>query len=240
MDMADTQVEDYQEDNWWTEDSREPKKDYSHLDGKYCPACMEEVVLNTGSEECEYAIVEEFPELVLPTPSMQSKWSKDEFTPKKILINELAKVGMVIQQFRIITVYPHLPPESGIPIENCYDSGFGRMLSEIQNKKGVIILGGNLCKKFTGWELKHVQGLSEVHSDYLPDIDRNIPRVFLSTIRTLYSVGSGEMSLGLKRFAKQLEYQYEKHTGNLGSSSYPQEIEIGSPEHEKYLRDLRQ
>jgi hypothetical protein len=108
------------------------------MTSQYCPSCLEEVVLNTGSEECEYAIVEEFPESVLPTPSMQSKWAKDEWTPKKILMNELDKIGMVIQQFRIITVYPHLPPESGIPIENCYDSGFGRMLSEIQNKKGVI------------------------------------------------------------------------------------------------------
>jgi hypothetical protein len=174
------------------------------MTSQYCPSCLEEVVLNTGSEECEYAIVEEFPESVLPTPSMQSKWAKDEWTPKKILMNELDKIGMVIQQFRIITVYPHLPPESGIPIENCYDSGFGRMLSEIQNKKGVIILGGNLCKKFTGYELKQVQGLSEVHSDYLPDIGRNIPRVFLSTVRTLYSVGCGEFTLGLQRWVSQL------------------------------------
>jgi hypothetical protein len=169
---------------------------------QYCPACAEEVVLNTGSEECDYAIVEEFPELVLPTPSMQSKWAKDEWTPKKILMNELAKIGMVIQQFRVITVYPHLPPESGIPIENCYDSGFGRMLEEVQAKKGVIILGGNLCKKFTGWELKQVQGLSRVDNQYLPDSD--IPRVFLSTIRTLYSVGCGEFNLGITRWSSQL------------------------------------
>ena len=167
----------------------------------YCPSCAEEVVPNSGSLECEYAIVEEFPELVLPTPSMQSKWAKDEWTPKKMLMNELDKVGMVIQQFRVITVYPHLPPESGIPIENCYDSGFGRMLSEIQNKRGVIILGGNLCKKFTGWELKHVQGLSGLQSTYLPI---EIPIVCLPTIRTLYSTGSGEFTLGLKRFVSNL------------------------------------
>jgi hypothetical protein len=168
----------------------------------YCPACAEEVVPNSGSQECDYAIVEEFPELVLPTLSMRytsGLFSKDEWTPKKMLGNELAKVGMVIQQFRIISVYPHLPPDSGIPIENCYESGFARMVEEIQTKKGVIILGGNLCKKFTGWELKQVQGLSGVESQYLPDGD--IPRVFLSTIRTLYSSGAGEFTLGLKRWA---------------------------------------
>jgi hypothetical protein len=168
----------------------------------YCPACAEEVVPNSGSQECDYAIVEEFPELVLPTPAMLSKFQRDEWTPKKILGNELAKVGMVIQQFRIISVYPHLPPDSGIPIENCYESGFARMVEEIQTKKGVIILGGNLCKKFTGWELKQVQGLSGVDSQYLPDGD--IPRVFLSTMRTLYSSGAGEVTLGLKRWASQL------------------------------------
>lgn len=169
---------------------------------QYCPSCIEEVVPNSGSEECDYAIVEEFPELVLPTPSMQSKFHRDEWTPKKILMNELDKIGMVIQQFRVISVYPHLPPESGIPIENCYDSGFGRMLSEIQNKKGVIILGGNLCKYMTGYDLKQVQGLSSVESQYLPDSD--VPRVFLPTIRTLYSTGGGEFTLGIQRWVSQL------------------------------------
>jgi hypothetical protein len=169
----------------------------------YCPACAEEVVPNSGSQECEYAIVEEFPELVLPTLSMRytsGLFSKDEWTPKKMLGNELAKVGMVIQQFRIISVYPHLPPDSGIPIENCYKSGFNRMLNELEGKKGVIILGGNLCKAFTGHDLKQVQGLSKV--DFLMGCDvGDMPRVFLSTIRTLYSGGAGEFTLGLKRWA---------------------------------------
>ena len=164
----------------------------------YCPACAEEVVPNSGSEECDYAIVEEFPELVLPAPSMLSRFQKDEWSPKKMMVNELAKVGMVIQQFRIITVYPHLPPESGQPIENCYESGFARMLGEIQTKKGIIVLGGNLCKKMTGYELKQVQGLSGVHAVY------DIPAtVYLPTIRTLYST-SGEFTLGLKRFVSNL------------------------------------
>lgn len=174
------------------------------MTNQYCPVCLEEVVPNSGSEECDYAIIEEFPELVLPTPSMQSKYHKDEWTPKKILMNELDKIGMVIQQFRVISVYPHLPPENGTPIENCYDSGFGRMLSEIQNKKGVIILGGNLCKSMTGYDLKQVQGLSGVESQYLPDGDTYLPnemaRVFLPTIRTLYSTGGGEFTLGLQRW----------------------------------------
>ena len=168
---------------------------------QYCPSCVEEVVPNSGSEECDYAIVEEFPELVLPTPAMLSKWSKDEWTPKKILMNELDKIGMVIQQFRIITVYPHLPPETGQPNENCYDAGFGRMLEEIQTKKGVIILGGNLCKSMTGYDLKQVQGLSRV--DFLMGCDvGDMPRVFLPTIRTLYSSGAGEFTLGLRRWAQ--------------------------------------
>ena len=193
------QIEDYQTENWWTEDSREPRPAPELIGGHFCPACGEEVVPNSGSEECDYAIVEEFPELVLPTPSMQSKWSKDEFTPKKILSNELAKIGMVIQQFRIITVYPHLPPESGLPLENCYSSGMSRCLSELEGKKGVIFLGGNLCKYFTNYELKQVQGISGV--DFLAGCDvGDMPRVFLPTIRTLYS-SSGEFTLGLKRWA---------------------------------------
>jgi hypothetical protein len=49
--------------------------------------------------------------------------------------------------------------------------------------------------------LKHVQGLSGVETTYLPP---EIPVVFLSTIRTLYSVGAGEFSLGLTRWSSQL------------------------------------
>ena len=196
--MDNEQVEDYQESNWWTEDSREPKVNPELVGGHYCPACGDEVIPNSGSEECDYAIVEEFPELIIPTPAMLSKYQREEWSVKKILMNELDKIGMVIQQFRIISVYPHLPPETGQPNENCYDAGFGRMLEEIQTKKGIIILGGNLCKSMTGYDLKQVQGLSGVESQYLPDTD--VPRVFLPTIRTLFSTGSGEMRLGLKRW----------------------------------------
>lgn len=194
------QKEDWEEEGWWLEDASETSVTPDLVGGRFCPVCAEEVIPNSGSQECNYAIVEEFPELVLPTPAMLSKWSKDEWTPKKIMMNELDKVDMVIQQFRVITVYPHLPPESGMPDANCYESGFARMVEEVYGKKGVIILGGNLCKRFTGYELKQVQGLSGVHAVY------DIPATFyLPTIRTLYSSGAGEFTLGLKRFVSQLE-----------------------------------
>jgi hypothetical protein len=169
---------------------------------QYCPACGDEVVPNSGSEECDFAIIEELPELVLPTPAMQSKWSKDEWTPKKILSNELDKIGMVIQQFRVIAVYPHTLSQAEVPVDSCYESGFSRMLEEIQRKRGVIILGARLCKEFTGHELKQVQGLSRVESQYLPDA--NVPRMFLPSIKTIYSTGAGEFRIGLRRFSVQL------------------------------------
>lgn len=172
---------------------------------QYCPACGEEVVMSSGSQDCDYLIVEEFPELCLPTPAMVSKWQKEEWTPKKILSSELAKVDMVIQQFRIVSAYPHLPPANGQPLENCYNFGLEQVMGECFGKKGVIVLGGNLCKTFTGYELKQVQGLSNVPSQYLPDGD--IPRVFLPTIRSIYSTGAGEFSLGLQRFVQQLGEQ---------------------------------
>ena len=167
----------------------------------YCPSCAEEVIPNSGSQECDYAIVEEFPELVLPTPAMLSKYQRDEWTPKKILMNELDKIGMVIQQFRIITVYPHLPPENGAPNANCYQSGLIRAEEAMTGKKGVIVLGVNLCKLLTNYELKQVQGLSNVE---LRDDCKPYPvptMMFLPAIRTLYSSGAGEFTLGLKRWA---------------------------------------
>ena len=44
----------------------------------YCPACGEEVVENLNSQDCEYLIIEEFPELVLPCPFYIDSESKDE------------------------------------------------------------------------------------------------------------------------------------------------------------------
>ena len=166
----------------------------------YCPACGDEVHLPVNSQECEFLIIEEFPELILPTPAIQSKWAKDEWTPKKILISELAKVGMVWQQFRIVSVYSHLPPDSGMPNENCYNLGFDWAMNEVPSKKGIIVLGGNLCKTLTGYELKQVQGLSNVTWHLVSEQ----PRVFLPTLRSIYVSGVGEFGLGLRRFVEQI------------------------------------
>lgn len=171
----------------------------------YCPACAEEVINPAGSTDCDFIIVEEFPELCLPTPAMgyNNAWKREEWTPKKILANELTKIGMVPQQFRIVSVFPHLPPANGMPDENCYNAGLSQAVNEINGKRGVIVLGSNLCKEFTCYDLKKVQGLSGVESQYIPDGD--VPRVFLSSVRTIYSVGAGKFRLGLQRFANQLQ-----------------------------------
>ena len=170
---------------------------------QYCPVCGEEVINPVGSNDCDYLIIEEFSELVLPPPAITSRWQKNDWTPRKILVNELAKVGMVLQQFRIVSVYPHLTPESGQPNEDCYATGLSFAMDEIHNKLGIIILGTNLCKEFTGYELKQVCGLSNV--PYLLGHDTgDMPRVFLPTIRSIYSTGSGEFRIGLQRFVKQL------------------------------------
>jgi hypothetical protein len=174
----------------------------------YCPSCGEEVVPSLNSTECDYLIIEEFPELVLPAPAMMSKWHKDEWSTKKILVNELDKVGMVLQQFHVVSVYPHLPPDNGMPNDNCYAFGLEQATNIGICKKGVIVLGGNLCKTFTRYEIKQVQGLSDVPSTYLSDRIQggfNCPRVFLPTLRTIYSTGAGEFSIGLQRFAQSIQ-----------------------------------
>lgn len=171
------------------------------MNNQFCPACAEEVINPAGSTDCDYIIIEEFPELCFPTPAMLSRFSRDEWTPKKILSNELAKIGMVPQQFRIVPAYPH--PSSGEQDENCYKFGLSCVGHEMENKKGIIILGSNLCKEMSGYDLKKVQGLSGV--DFLLGYDvGDMPRVFLSSVRTIYSVGAGEFRLGLQRFANQI------------------------------------
>lgn len=167
-----------------------------------CPACGEQVVNSLNSDDCDFLLIEEFPELVLPAPSMTSRWQKDEWTTKKILVNELAKVGMVLAQFQVISVFPH-HDDNPCPPDNCYQFGLEQTRNAMENKKGVIILGGNLCKEMTGYELKQVQGLSGV--DFLLGYDAgDMPRVFLPTLRTIYSTGAGEFAIGLQRFAKMV------------------------------------
>ena len=168
----------------------------------YCSVCAEEVVDPVGDVQNDYLIIEEFPYVIIPPAPQVLKWKKDEWTPRKIVANELTKVGMVIQQFHIVSVFPHRIPDNGMPNENCYQVGLENVVTKISKYKGVIVLGTNLCKEFTGYDLKSVCGLSGVDSKYIPDGD--VPRVFLPSINSIFSTGSGEFGIGLRRFAKQL------------------------------------
>ena len=168
--------------------------------GRYCPVCAEEAVSPLGSTDNDYLIIEEFPYAML-TPKRTS-FNRNEIFPQSILQLELDKVGMLLGKFRFVSVFPHFSHENGDPNANCYASGLARAVDEINGKKGVIILGANLCKEFTGYELKKVCGLSYVDTKYMPDGD--VPRVFLPSIDTIYSTGAGEFGLGLMRFAKQI------------------------------------
>jgi hypothetical protein len=173
---------------------------------QYCPACAEEVVPNMGSAECDFIVVEEFPDMILPEPAIQG-WMKNrrpEWTPRKILENELGKLGMVIQQFRIISVFPHLPPADGMPNENCYQAGLERARNEMEGKQGIIVLGDNLCKEMTRYNLKGVHGLTGV--DFLLGWDAgDQPRMFIDHPRKVLlpkHPGIGEIRIGLERFAR--------------------------------------
>lgn len=171
---------------------------------QYCPSCGEEVVEGLGNPTNDFLIIEELPDLCLPErPKSQFMRQKDEWTSKKVLNAELGKIGMDIRQFRIVSVYPHLPPESGIPVENCYNFGLGQVRLEMEGKQGIIIIGGNLCKEMSGFELKQVQGLTGV--DFLLGYDAgDMPRAFLPNIRSIYTQGAGEFRIGLNRFAKMI------------------------------------
>jgi hypothetical protein len=168
---------------------------------QYCPACADEVV--PPSNNGNFLLIEEFPELCLPERAM-SQWErkKDEWTPRKILQNELQKVGMTIHQFTIMSAFPHKVPDNGQPNEDCYNAGLEYALSCIPQYQGVVVMGTNLCRSFTGYELKQVLGLSDVVSQYIPDGD--MPRVFLHNMKTIYATGAGEFHIGLERFASQL------------------------------------
>lgn len=165
----------------------------------HCPACGNEtvpVVINASP----FLIIEELPELVLP--DQKKTQFADEWTPRGMLHNELQKVGMSIHQFDIVSAFPHTVPENGKPDENCWKAGLDYAIGFIPKYKGVLILGRNLCKEFTGYELDKVMGLSDVESKYIPDGD--IPRYFLQPVRYFYSVGSAEFAIGLQRFAERV------------------------------------
>jgi len=174
-----------------------------------CPACGNPVVQGSGNLNCDFLIIEEFPELCLPEPP-KTGWmkSREDWTSRKILIAELAKVGMVIQQFRIVSVYPHTvdaDKKKRVLDPNCQQFGLEQVVSEILDRKGVIIFGKELCKEFTGYTLKQVQGLSGVNSQYIPDGD--VPRFFAEPLRTILNPknpGVGEFRIGLERFVSQL------------------------------------
>lgn len=165
---------------------------------QYCPACGDPIV-QPDIQGRSFLIIEELAELVYPE-KMKSKYDND-FTVREILKIELQKVGLMLQQFDIVQVYPHVVPENGMPNENCFDAGLDYATDLLVKYKGVIVLGGNLCKIFTGYEINKVQGLTDVESKYIPS---GMPRMFLNKMQSFYAVGNGEFELGFKRFAEQV------------------------------------
>lgn len=171
---------------------------------QHCPVCAEEVVSPVGRADAEFLAIEEYPHMIF-NPPLQG----NDIPPSKIFRREVAKAGLNIAQFRIVSVYPHVLDGEDMD-ERCWKVGnemfleelykFGKINNDdVRDWRGILVFGSTLCSQFTGdnYKLDGVVGLTGV-PHYL---QTNAPVMFLPSIKTVYSQGAGELQLGLKRFA---------------------------------------
>ena len=122
---------------------------------KLCPKCHQISVPPSGPKESPILIMGEFP------GDAELKWGKPfvGFTGK-VLKTELARFGLDIKQYRLANLWIHLPRKHDDELyEECWNFTLKVALRELQNRKGILLLGSDCAKTFVRKGVMEIAGL---------------------------------------------------------------------------------
>lgn len=122
---------------------------------KLCPICKHVSVPPSGRKDSPILIMGEFP------GDSELEWGRPfvGFTGK-ILKQELARLGMDIKQYRLANLWIHPQRKRDDEMyEACWNFTLQVALKELQNRKGILLLGSDCAKTFLRKGVMEIAGL---------------------------------------------------------------------------------
>ena len=123
-----------------------------------CPICSNLLVLPVGLKDASILLVGEY-------PGVEEVKSGFCWVGRggEVLRSELARVGIQYEQCRATNLWLHAPSKG----DEEYRWHMEQMLTEVQGKKFVLLMGSDVCKALLNEAVSDVSGLI-VNSPYLP------------------------------------------------------------------------
>jgi len=161
----------------------------------HCPSCGERICPPSGKSS-DLLIIGEFPgreEMIQGRPFASNP---NFMSAGKIFRKELERLGVSLQQFRVVNLWLHEPTKN----ENCFKAGYENVLDEAKGKKAILLVGSDTVETFTGYKVSDVSGL-QVDSNVL-----SAPIIYAMVNPALASHRAlGEVRFGIEKFVKRLE-----------------------------------
>lgn len=121
---------------------------------QYCPICNSLCCPSNGHSK-DILVIKESPDD--DEIRKGQFFASDPFytTSGKVFRKELQRVGLSTTDFRITSLWQHVPNSS----EECFQAGYNAVLDEAKGKKAILLVGADVVDTFTGYKVSEVSGL---------------------------------------------------------------------------------
>jgi uracil-DNA glycosylase len=162
---------------------------------QHCPVCASPCCLPSGHSK-DLLIISEFPGKLEIETGIPFSTHHRYITAGKVFREELKRVGMSLNDFRVANIWIHEPNKS----EDCWKVGYDMVLDEAKGKKAILLVGSDTVETFTNYKVSDVSGL-QVDSSIL-----SAPIIY-ATVNPALALhrAHGEVRIGIEKFVKRLE-----------------------------------
>lgn len=126
-----------------------------------CPSCAKKVCPPSGHSPSILIVSDAPGNLEMMTGHPFATHTRF-ITAGKVFRTELQRMGMSLNEFRVMNLWLHETTKN----ENCFRAGYDLVLEESKNKKAILLVGADVVSTFTSYKVSEVSGL-EVDSPYL-------------------------------------------------------------------------
>ena len=164
------------------------------MKNQICPSCQSTCISPSGHSNL--LIITESPTKTDIKMGRLFSTSSMFTTAGYVLRKELARVGLDLSQFTIVSLWQHEPNKS----EECFRLGYETVLDNAKNKKAILLIGAEVVETFTHYKVSDVSGL-QVDS---PILSASIIYALVNPSMAL-ARSMGEVRLGIEKFSRRLE-----------------------------------